>query len=406
MKRTKHLISLLIVFMLTINIPLSGQDATGWRGCDRDGTVKDFNVPDEWPAELKKSWQVNVGEGDASPVLYDGKLYLHVKTDNHETALCIDSKSGKELWRTKLNPAPDVTGPAASHPGPRSTPCLANGKLYSLGAGGIVTCLDAGTGKVIWQNDKYNNVPQFYTGSSPLVVEGACIVQLGDKENGVLVAFDAESGNEQWKLEGVPCSYSSPVLMKSFDNLLLVQAETHLLGVSTNGELLWKIETPVERRFYNCPTPVYHENIVFVAGQGTGTRAYTITKEGDTWQTDLLWENSELGTSFNTPVVKDGYLIAHEARLGKIFCLDIKTGKKCWMDETTLNRFAALLDLGKAIVSLPATGDLIVFSPNEKSYSEVKKYKVATTDVYAHPVLAENHIFVKDKETLTSWATK
>jgi len=400
-----RLISLFVacIFVTASVGTISGQESSGWRGDNRDGTVKDFNTPEKWPDKLNQEWQIKVGEGDASPVLLNNRIYVFTKADNMETVICLNAGDGKEIWRTAVNPSPEIAGPAAGHPGPRSTPFVTSEKLFVLGAGGVFSCLDAKTGKVLWKNDKYTDVPQFYTSCSPLLVNDICVVQLGGKDNGAVVAFNPESGEEIWKLDGAPCTYSSPNIMKTSGGLILVQSETDLLGISLKGELLWKIATPAERRSYNAPSPIYIGETVIVAGQGSGTKAFKIAKNGSEWTTDDLWSNNELGTSFNTPVIKDGFLYAVEGRLGKLFCLDLNTGSKCWEDETTQNRFASVLDLGKVLISLPANGNLIVFEPNGKAYSELKKYKVAETEVYGHPVFTGNKIIVKDKEMLTSW---
>ena len=313
---------------------------------------------------------------------------------------------GKNYGVLIINPSPEITGPAAGHPGPRSTPFVVDDKIYVLGAGGIFTCLDAKTGKVAWQNDAYKEVPQFFTSCSPLVINDICVVQLGSSENGVVVAFNTDTGKEIWKLEGVPCTYSSPSLMKTYDGVILVQSETDLLGVSIDGKILWKMPTPVERRSYNAPSPIYNEETVIIAGQGSGTKAYSINKSGSSWKYDELWINTELGTSFCTPLIKDGFLYANDARLGKLYCLDMKNGAQTWINEETMNRFASLLDLGKALVSLPANGKLVVFEANGKNYNELANYQVAETEVYAHPIFTSNNIFIKDKEMLTCWSVK
>ncbi len=394
------------IFVMVSGNNLYGQISTGWRGNNGNGIVDDFNTPDKWPGELDKDWQIKVGKGDGSPVLLNEKLFVFVKADNAETVICIDAAQGKELWRTSVNPSPEITGPAAGHPGPRSTPFVTNDKIYTLGAGGILSCLNAKTGEVIWKNDTYKEVPRFFTSCSPLVIGDICVVQLGGNANGVVVAFNADTGMEVWKLDGVPCTYSSPSLMNTYEGVILVQSETDLLGVSLKGEILWKIATPVERRSYNAPSPLYSGEKVIIAGQGSGTKAFSIKKSGSSWETNELWSNSELGTSFCTPLIKDGFLYANDARLGKLYCLNMKTGAKTWMNDETLNRFASLLDLGKVLVSLPANGKLIVFEANGKEYKELKQYQVAETEVYGHPILTGNSIIVKDKEMLTSWSVK
>ena len=403
----------LIKLLLTISIVMAivgivnAQNWTGWRGNNRNGTVAGFSKPAAWPAQLNKVWEMKVGLGDASPVMANGQIFLHVKIDTTEVVLCIDAAKGKEVWRSDLNPAPNITGPAIGHPGPRSTPYYDKGKLYTLGTGGVVTCLDTKKGKIVWKNDAYTSeVPQFFTSCSPLVYAGKCIVQLGGKNKGVIVAFDAKSGKEIWKIEGAPTTYSSPAQLIPGKDRMLVQSETDLLCVSTDGKLVWKIPTPVQRMFYNAPSPVFDGNNVFIAGQGGGTKAYSVTPKGDGWESKELWANKDFGTSFNTPLLKDGFLYGNEAKQGKLFCLNAGTGEKAWTDGTALNRFASILDLGVVLACLPANGQLIFFEPSGTAYVELAKYKVAETDVYAHPLIIGDKIFVKEKEMLTCWSIK
>jgi outer membrane protein assembly factor BamB len=99
-------------------------------------------------------------------------------------------------------------------------------------------------------------------------------------------------------------------------------------------------------------------------------------------------------------------MYGNDARFGKLFCLNLETGKKSWLNETSLNRFASILDLGKTLISLSANGTLIVFEPNGNNYTELAKYKIAETEVYAHPLFAGDKIYIKDKEMLTCWSIK
>jgi outer membrane protein assembly factor BamB len=192
--------------------------------------------------------------------------------------------------------------------------------------------------------------------------------------------------------------------MTTLKNMIVVQGEKDLFGVSVDkGELLWKIPTPGESRFYNSSTPIVTGNQVIIAGQGSGTRNFTIGGEPGNYQVTEKWKNPEISVSFNTPVLKDGFLYGNEARFGYVFCLNAETGAKCWTDTLKNNRFASVLDLGKVMISLPATGWLIVFKPDNTKYTEIVRYKVADTEVYAHPVVNGNKIYVKEKEFLTCW---
>jgi outer membrane protein assembly factor BamB len=156
MKKFKLIRLLLTIgFVLAIVGIVNAQNWTGWRGNNRNGTVTGFAKPTAWPSQLNKVWEMKVGLGDASPVMAKNQIYLHVKIDTTEVVVCFDAAKGKEIWRSNLNHSPNITGPAIGHPGPRSTPFIDKGKLYTLGAGGVVTCIDSKNGKVVWKNDAY-----------------------------------------------------------------------------------------------------------------------------------------------------------------------------------------------------------------------------------------------------------
>ncbi|NCB07762.1 MAG: hypothetical protein EOM73_06330 [Bacteroidia bacterium] len=396
----------LLSLLLLVWQAAQSQNWPGWRGENRDGKVTGFQTPDVWPEQLTRVWQTDVGLGDASPALVDGKLFLNVKQDNDEVALCIDATSGKTIWRTVLNPAPEVTGGARTHPGPRSTPTVANNKVYLIGAGGFLNCLDAKTGSVIWKNEMFTEVPQFFAAMSPLITDGKCIAHLNGKENGTVVAFNAANGEIIWTLNE-PSTYSSPLLMTvGNEEIIVLQTETDVAGISKKGTLLWKIPTPGEQRFYNSTTPIIDSQNVIVCGQGTGTKSLRIEKQGNKYQITENWSNPQFGGSFNTPVLKDGNIYGHEARMGKVYSLNAQTGETNWADTTSHNRFSSTLDLGKVLLSLPATGKIIVFEPNPKRYSQKAEYKIAETEVYAHPLATGDKIFIKEQEILTCWSVK
>jgi outer membrane protein assembly factor BamB len=408
MKTTENLKKcLFLAIVMFLFLGVQGQDWPGWRGENRDAKVIGFKSPGKWPDQLTKVWQEKVGLGDASIAFAGGKLFLNVKQDSSETALCVDVATGKIVWRTVLNPAPEVTGGARTHPGPRSTPEVKNGKVYLIGAGGKLNCLDAKTGKVIWKNESFTEVPVFFAAMSPLVVDGNCIAHLNGKENGTVVAFNAGNGEIVWSLKGEPATYSSPVLMKiGNEEIIVLQTETDVIGISKTGSLLWKIPVPGEQRFYNSSTPVIDGQNIIVCGQGKGTKSFKIEKNGDKYSFTENWVNPDFGTSFNTPVLKDGFIFAHDARLGKAYCLNAITGRTCWADTIAQNRFVSTLDLGKELLSLPANGKLLVFEPNHEKYVQKANYKIADTEVYAHPLVVGDKIYIKEQELLTCWQVK
>lgn len=401
MKKLSSITGLLLV--AAISLQVSAQDWPQFRGVNRDARVTGFNSPSSWPAELAQVWKVQVGTGDATPALEGKKIYLNTRQGDEEVVLCLDAATGKELWRNQY-PSTAVTGPAGSHPGPRSTPAVAGGKVVTFGAAGILSCLDAATGKVIWRKENPGNaVPQFYTGMSPVIAENMCIAHLGAKDKGEVVAFDLNTGAEKWKWSGDGPAYASPsIATLDGKKQVIVQTEKNLLGLDlADGKLLWQIATPVAQRFYNCVSPYIDGKIIYVTGQGAGMKAVQVNGT----EVKEMWNNPEVGAKWNTPVLKDGYLYGFSDQK-RIYCIDAKTGTMAWMDNTVNSDFATLTDCGQVLVGLPSTGNLIFFKSDPKAYTEVARYKVTETPVYSFPIIAGNNIYVKDAENLTMFSIK
>jgi len=380
------------------------QDWPGWRGANRDGKVTGFTAPQTWPKALTQKWKVTVGAGDATPALVGDKLYVFARQDADEVTLCLEAGSGQEVWRDKCA-AQAVTGPAARHPGPRSSPAVAEGKVVTLGVGGVLSCLDAATGKVVWRKDEFPNaVPKFFTAMSPIIVDGMAIAQVGGPDNGAIMAFELASGNAKWKWAGDGPAYASPVLMTAAGAKQLVTVtEKNVVSIAVaDGKLLWQIPAVPQGRTYNSATPIVDGQTVIYTGQGQGTKAVKVEKEGDGYATKPLWSNPDLGTGFDTPVLKDGWLFGLSDK-GFLFCLSAQTGQAAWTDTVNRQNFGALVDAGSVILALPNNSELTVFKASDKEYAELARIKVADTPTYAHPVVAGNRIFVKDQETAALW---
>ena len=402
MKANRSIGAMVTVLILVSVTSAFAQDWPQWRGPNRDGKATGFTAPQTWPKELTQNWKVTVGTGDATPALVGDKLYVFARQGDDEVTLCLDAASGKELWQNKYATKP-VAGPASRHPGPRSSPTVAEGKVVTLGVNGVLSCLDAATGKELWRKDEFPDVvPQFFTAMSPIIESGMCIAHLGGKGNGAIIAFDLATGEQKWKWAGDAPAYASPVLMTVDGTKQIVQqTEKTLVGVAlADGKLLWQIANPAQGRFYNSATPIVDGQTVIYTGQGQGTKAVKIEKQNTGFAAKELWSNTELGTGFDTPVLKDGFLYGLSDR-GSFFCLNAQTGQTAWTDSATRKEnFGAIVDAGSVIFGLPSDSQLVVFKPSEKEYSEVARFKVADTPTYAHPVISGNRVFVRDQENV------
>ena len=373
---------------------VSAADWPQWRGPNRDNKVAGFTAPATWPKELTQKWKTTVGLGDASPALVGDKVYVFTRQGEEEVTSCLDAASGTEKWKDKYA-AVAVAGPAGGHPGPRSSPVVAEGKVCTLGVGGVLSCLDAATGKVVWRKDS-KAWPDFYTSSSPIIVEGKCIAHLGGRGNGTISAYDLKSGEEKWKWTGEGPSYGSPVLMTVEGTKALVTlTEKSFVGIGVaDGKLLWQVPFTAGR--YNMSTPIVDGQTLICSG-----RALKIEKQGDGFAARELWKG-ESPHQFNTPVLKDGLLFGLSARRS-FFCMNAQSGDVLWTDTTPRGECGAVLDAGSVLLALTSDTELVAFKPSNKEYAELARIKVADTPTWAYPIIAGNRVFVKDRDALALW---
>jgi outer membrane protein assembly factor BamB len=222
--------------------------------------------------------------------------------------------------------------PRGGFQGPRCSPAVADGKVVTLGVRGTLSCLDAAKGKVLWRKDDFKSWPQFFTSSSPLIVDGLCIAELGGGRgnNGGIVAYHLADGQEKWKWTGDTPAYASPVLLTLGTSKVLVsETNGNVVAVSlADGKLLWKTPFASGRMQYNACTPMVDGQTVIYSGAGRGTKAVKIEKQGDEITAKDLWSNEE-AVQFNTPVVKNGLLYGISSR-DTLFCIHVETGKTAW----------------------------------------------------------------------------
>ncbi|MBP7937072.1 MAG: PQQ-binding-like beta-propeller repeat protein [Phycisphaerae bacterium] len=390
-------------FALLATGHLVAQDWPQWCGPGRDAKVTGFKPPVTWPNQLNLKWRVKVGQGEASPALVGDRLYVLARQGDEEVLLCLNPADGTEKWAYRYSAQP-VTGPANPFPGPRSSPAVADGKIVCLGVGGVLSCLNAQTGKEIWRKHDPKEVPLFFTAMSPLIVDRMCIVHLGGENKGVVAALDLASGEPKWKWSGEGPSYSSPVLITAGGTKqVVVQTEKRLIGLGlADGRLLWDVGTERKDGYWHSATPVVDDQTVFYTGQGTGTRAARIERQRDGFAVRQLWCNEKLGTCYNTPVLKDGLLFGVSDR-GHLFCMDSRTGAANWTLEARCSPFATIVDAGPVLLTLPTKPVLVVYKPDGKEYTEIARYTVADAETYAFPIISGNRVFVRDRISIALW---
>jgi outer membrane protein assembly factor BamB len=331
---------------------------------------------------------------------------MFTRQGENEVMRAIDAGTGKGVWQTSYA-APVTVAPAAkAHgPGPKSTPTFANGRLFTLGMGGIVTAFDAAGGKQLWQKPAGSVLPLYGTAMSPLVDRGLVIVHVGGHNQGALTVFDAATGETKWSWSGDGPSYASPILGE-IDGVrqVITLTQENVVGVSAaTGELLWR--RPYSTNFtQNIITPILLGQTLIVSGFQKPISAFRIVRTGGRWSTDDLWENSGASLYMADGVVVGETLFGMSQRnSGQYFLLDVKTGKTLWSSMPRQATNAAIVRAGNLVFALEDDGELVAGRVGPAGFQELKRYTVATAATWAEPVISGNRIFIKDVSTLALW---
>jgi outer membrane protein assembly factor BamB len=382
-----------------------------WRGPARDGSLPSFREPQAWPERLNRKWKISVGQGHASPVFAAGRIYVLSRRQNRETVSSINPEDGKALWSQSYEAPYRMNAAALKHgEGPKSTPVFDNGKLYTLGISGILTCFDAANGQVRWRKDFskqfVNTSPTFGTAMSPVVDRGLLIAHVGGNDSGALTAFNAESGEPKWNWAGDGPGYASPVIVElGGARQVVTQSQQNIVGVDAgSGALLWKIPfaTPYVQ---NIVTPMVYRQTLIFSGLGKGTMAVAVTKAGAAWSTRELWNNQDVSMYMSSPVLTGDLLFgfSHKNK-GQFFCIDAQTGATKWIGEPRQGDNAAIVLAGERLFLLKDDAELIVAKAGGKAFEPIRRYRVADSATWAQPLILEKGIVIKDAESLAFWS--
>jgi len=350
---------------------------------------------------------VPVGKGVASPVVAGGKVYVFTRQkDDAEVLWCLDLHSGKENWRSEPVPAPYKVGPGegTADDRPRSTPAVAEGRVFTLGMTGILSCLDAKTGKLLWRKDtKYS----YYGGSSPLVANGLCIAHLGDGvKAGGLTAFDVATGEVKWCFsDGYTPMSGSPILVElAGERQLVTYSAWNAAGVSAaTGQKLWRVGPGGGGM--PCTTPVPYRDLIILADNLDILRALRLERGDRGIQAKEVWKaEGSLKLYYSSPVVASERVFGMSTRQGGcFFCLDANSGKTLWVSDGSQGGYASIVSLGSVVLFLKDRGQLLVVKPSAAAFEPIAEYRVSDRGTIAHPIFLGGRILIKDDVTLRSY---
>jgi outer membrane protein assembly factor BamB len=391
-------------FLFLLTTTAGAQEWTQWRGPSRDGSVSVKNTPATWPEALQRSWRVEIGEGYSSPVVAGGRAFVHGRTDPEETVASINLADGKIIWQQKYQANFKKNQYAVQMAkGPNSTPLVIGNRLFTLGVTAILNAWDTTTGKLLWTRDFSNSIDTSKmfcgTASSPLLVNGRLVVQVGsDLHGGQTLGLNPATGATEWEWRGLGPGYASPVVIEpSGGPQIVTMTQGSIVGIDgKNGKELWSVPFPDEWH-ENITTPLWTGAHLIVSGTRQGTHAFSLAQKDGKWQATEAWKNPDVAMYMSSPVFGDGLVYGHSSKKkGQFVAIDAKTGALKWATEGREGEHASLLLTPTHVLFLTNQADLIVAKRGAPAFAVERRYEVAEAATWAMPVLLGSNILVRD----------
>jgi outer membrane protein assembly factor BamB len=385
-----------------------GADWPQWLGPNRNATSTEIVKP--WKGAPKVHWRLPAGEGNGGPVISNGRVYLltKVKDKNAEEVTAFDAGTGKEIWRKSYERAAFTS---LYGNGPRSTPTVVDGKVYTMGITGLLTCFDASDGKIVWQANPSEELHAshllFGSAVSPLVEHGKVFIMAGAK-GGAIAAYDAATGKLAWSDPEDQASYSSPIHVGSgADEQILFLAQSGVVALAPgDGKVLWRVPL-VDKLMETSSTPSICGDVLLASSITFGAMGIDIKKKGETLEGKQIWTNPELTCYFATPVPVGAdhfYVVtgtrpfSRAATMATLHCVDAHTGKILWKKPKVGKYHASLMRTGDdKLLMLEEGGDLVLFQPDAKEFKELARTRVCG-ETWAHPALANGRFYIRDNK--------
>lgn len=442
--RIRWTLFVLITLISHVSIDLLADDWPQWMGPNRDGVWRESGIVKSFPADGPPvRWRTKIGGGYAGPAVVGNRVYVtdkqlpvgetdpsdpfkRVRTNATERVLCLDDADGSIVWKYEYECPYTVSYPA----GPRTTPVVRDGRVYTLGSEGHLFCFNAENGDVIWSKDFQKDYgrehsPVWGYSSNPLLDEDRLIVFVGGKGTTV-VAFDKNTGKEVWRAldsEGEHAAgYSSPVIVEAGGKRqLLAWHPTALCSLNPEtGAVYW--EQPFQSNSgLSVVTPRFSNNYVIVSALYDG--ALLVKLDQHTPKADVVWRRKgkservtdALHCMISTPVI-DGDHIYGVDSYGELRCLELKTGDRLWSTFEPTSKVSArwgnafIVKHEDRYVLFSEQGDLILAKFSPEKYEELSRAHLLEPTgpaqrrdvVWSHPAFAHGNVYARNDREIIS----
>jgi len=383
----------------------SAKDSLDWaefRGPNRDGVVGGTGIDPDWETNPPKQlWKQKIGPGWGTFAVVGDRLFTQEQRQNDEAVVCYDAATGGPIWRHyETAKFSDLNAGA----GPRATPTVVAGKLYAMGATGLLLCLNAEDGQLIWKTDITKDTggapPQWGYSSSPLVIGALVIVYAGGPGGQGTAAFDAATGQYRWGSGSATHGYSSAqrAVIDGVEQILMLSDYGLESFEPKKGLLLWEYKWFVKgMNRVTQPTVVGAGGFLLGTGIGgeMGTRRIFVLKDSLDWKVDIVWSSDKLRPYFNDGVVHDGHLYGFDDK--KLVCADLKDGSIKWDVGTKYGHGQILLLKDQGLLVIQAVDGkvhLVKASPVEPT--ELGKLTGISGKTWNHPVVNRGKLYIRN----------
>lgn len=400
MVRFSLLLSAVMLSILNSRVHVSGDDWPCWRGIHQDGIARESNLlktwPDSGPQEL---WRVPLGEGFSGISVVNGKAYTMYAEGKDEFVVCLDTQDGSTVWKT---PSGESVENQYGN-GPRSTPTIDAGHVYTHGSTGSLLCLDAETGDKVWgfnTLERFNGKNLDYgLSASPVVVDDMLIVVVGAPDGKSLVALNKTTGDLLWGSLNDQGGYATPLLLE-VDGLrqLAVLTGEAIVGVAfKDGQELWRHPWKTSEDA-NVATPIFHDGKLFVSsGYGTGCALFELSAENGKASANQLWASKRMKNYFSSSVLYEGHLYGFNNN--RLACMEFETGDALWQ-ERGFNR-GSLLIADDLMFILGERGTLALAQPSADDYQELASVKgIIEPKTWTIPTIANGKIYLRNEQEM------
>jgi len=375
----------------------------GFRGPARDGVVRGVRIETDWSKSPPvKLWRRPIGPGWSSFAVHGTFLYTQEQRGNDEVVSSYNLTSGEPVWRHR-DPARFWESNAGA--GPRATPTLGHGRVYTLGGTGILNALHAGDGSVVWSRNAVSDtgakIPPWGIASSPLVVGEVVIVA----PNGRLAGYDAATGRPRWLGSIRGGSYSSPHLstIDGVPQVVLLNG-TGAVGVApSDGTVLWKHAWDGDGIVQ--PGVVADGDLLIGSGSGmaanNGMVRVTVAHQPDGWRVKERWTSSGLKPYFNDFVVHHGHAFGFDGSI--LACIDLSDGQRKWKGGRYGHGQLVLLPDQDVLLVLSEEGELALVRAASDQFTELARVPAIQGKTWNHPVLVGDVLLVRNGEEMAAF---